>query len=1044
MVIKNIFWVLGKILLNGYLQLFENRFLLCFFICMVRILTMSSLDFAKPKSSHSVISSRSFVRETARHYIAASESDLSEMKSTVGIESLEDLYTHIDPQNRFNGELNLPDELDYESAKKRLEELAAKNAPLQSFGGDGLADWSVQKVVEKVSEIRKLATSYTPYQPERSQGTLMTQWIYQCLLSQITGFEAVNSSLYERSTAIFEALQCALRQKRNTDTVLVPETLYPGDRKVLDTLAKDTPLRILTLPADPQTGLIDETAMIKIFNTQGKKIAAVVYAQVNGLGLLEDVDSLNDAIKLHGYKSVAVIDPFLIATGMIKRPIQFGVAGADMIVGEAQHLVIGPNFGGPGLGVFGLRHNTNAKNELRSAPGRFVGKAIDSFGRECRVMVLSTREQHIRKEKATSNICSNQAFLATLAGASILQRGQSGFIEAGNHAHHLAENAVERLTTFAGVSLAFPTSSAFNEITLSIPSNPDDWIEEAAQQGILLGVNVSGRISDDTRNLLKISFSDHPVDLSLLTKFFTKKLDRKKAFSSLVSIPLSCQPEQNLELPQFLESEILTYYQELGELNLSPDDGCYPLGSCTMKYNPKLNEYAANLPGFTQSHPQAPLSCVQGNLELLFEIQEWFKAITGLAGLTTQPVAGAQGELVGLKLFQAYHRNRGDVGRNIILIPKSAHGTNFATATMAGFVSKKIAGKTTGIVLLEADKSGRIDLQDLQEKINTYSSQISGIMITNPNTGGVFETEFKFIADQIHQAGGLVYMDGANMNAIAGWVNLGAIGVDAVHNNLHKTWSIPHGGGGPGDAIVAVSEKLVTFLPGYQIEKKEGQFVPVCPPNSIGSFHRHWGNFAHKVRCYTYLLRLGKVGVPRMSAVAVLASRYLLERLRNDFPLLPKGSDAVPRMHEFILSLDQSDFDRLEKVGVSTTNAVPTIGKAFLDFGYHAPTVAFPEIFGLMIEPTESYTKAELDRFVATVKAIKKILLEHPESLKHAPHFTPVDRIDEVSANRNLVLMEKLDSLPPIHPNRWDPQALLEMEVSEIIQKIQSPVTFQS
>ena len=1005
---------------------------------------MISLDFAKPKSSHSVISSRSSVRETARHYIAASESDLSEMKSTVGIESLEDLYTHIDPQDRFNGELNLPDELGYESAKKRLEELAAKNAPLQSFAGDGLADWSVQKVVAKVSEIRKLATSYTPYQPERSQGTLMTQWIYQCLLSQITGFEAVNSSLYERATAIFEALQCALRQKRNTDTVLVPETLYPGDRKVLDTLAKDTPLRILTLPANPQTGLIDETAMIKIFNTLGKKIAAVVYAQVNSLGLLEDVDSLNDAIKLYGYKSIAVIDPFLIATGMIKRPIQFGVAGADMIVGEAQHLVIGPNFGGPGLGVFGLRHNANAKNELRSAPGRFVGKAIDSFGRECRVMVLSTREQHIRKEKATSNICSNQAFLATLAGASILQRGQSGFSEAGNHAHHLAKNAVEQLTTFAGVSLAFPTSSAFNEITLSIPSNPDDWIEEAAQQGIFLGVNVSGRISDDTRNLLKISFSDHPVDLSLLTKFFTKKIDRKKAFSSLVSIPLSCQSEQNIELPQFSESEILNYYQELGELNLSPDDGCYPLGSCTMKYNPKLNEYAANLPGFTQSHPQAPLSCVQGNLELLFEIQEWFKAITGLAGLTTQPVAGAQGELVGLKLFQAYHRNRGDVGRNIILIPKSAHGTNFATATMAGFVSKKIAGKTTGIVLLEADKSGRIDLQDLQEKINTYSSQISGIMITNPNTGGVFETEFKFIADQIHQAGGLVYMDGANMNAIAGWVNLGAIGVDAVHNNLHKTWSIPHGGGGPGDAIVAVSEKLVTFLPGYQIEKKAGQFIPVCPPNSIGSFHRHWGNFAHKVRCYTYLLRLGKVGVPRMSAVAVLASRYLLERLRNDFPLLPKGSDAVPRMHEFILSLDQSDFDRLEKVGVSTSNAVPTIGKAFLDFGYHAPTVAFPEIFGLMIEPTESYTKAELDRFVATVKAIKKILLEHPESLKHAPHFTPVDRIDEVSANRNLVLMEKLDSLPPIHPNRWDPQALLEMEVSEIIQKIQPPVTFQS
>lgn len=1002
---------------------------------------MSIVDFAKPSTLDLITASRVSARENARHYIPASENDLNEMQSAIGIDSLEDLYAHINPQDRFSNELDLPDELDYQSAKKKVEAIAAKNKPLHSFAGDGLPSWSVQTVVKEISKIRKLATSYTPYQPERSQGTLMTQWIYQCLLSQITGFEAVNASLYERSTAIFEALQCALRQKRNTDTVLVPETLYPGDRKVLDTLAQDTPLRILTIPADPQTGLIDKIAMEKQFTKQGKRVAAVVYGQVNGLGLLENVDSLNDVIKAHNYKSIAVIDPFLIATGMLKPPSQFGKAGADMIVGEAQHLVIDPNFGGPGLGVFGLRHNAHSKNELRSAPGRFVGKAIDSFGRECRVMVLSTREQHIRKEKATSNICSNQAFLATLAGASILQRGQTGFSKAGKHAHQLAKNAAQHLTAFAGVALAFPDSFVFNEIVLSLPSNPKDWIEEATKEGILLGVDVSRRISGDIRNLLKISFSDNSHDITVLTKFFSKKLDQKEGFESLKPIPIKAKSVGNLVLPEFSESEILSYYQELGDLNLSPDDGCYPLGSCTMKYNPRLNEYAANLTGFTDSHPQAPISCVQGNLEVLFEIQEWFKSITGLAGLTTQPVAGAQGELVGLKLFQAYHRSRGDEDRNIILIPKSAHGTNFATATMAGFTSKKINGKTTGIVLLEADQSGRIDLKDLQEKVNIYSSKISGIMITNPNTGGVFETEFRFIADQIHQVGGLVYMDGANMNAIAGWVNLGAIGVDAVHNNLHKTWSIPHGGGGPGDAIVAVSEKLIHFLPGYQIEKKAGKFVPVCPPNSIGSFHRHWGNFAHKVRCYTYLLRLGKVGVRRMSAVAVLASRYLLEKLRHDFPLLPNGSDTIPRMHEFILSLNQSDFDRLEKVGVSPNNAIPTIGKAFLDFGYHAPTVAFPEVFGLMIEPTESYTKAELDRFIEAIKTIKKIVSKNPESLKTAPHFTPVNRIDEVSANRNLILMEKLTSLPIIHPNRWNPQALLEMPVSEIMQKIQSPVT---
>jgi glycine dehydrogenase len=449
-----------------------------------------------------------------------------------------------------------------------------------------------------------------------------------------------------------------------------------------------------------------------------------------------------------------------------------------------------------------------------------------------------------------------------------------------------------------------------------------------------------------------------------------------------------------------------------------------------MKYNPKVNDWAAGLQGFTDVHPQAPVEDAQGCLYVLHEIQEWFKNITGLAAVTTQPLAGAQGELVGLKLFQAYHRDRDEV-RDVILIPSSAHGTNFATATMAGF-----AGKQGKIVYLDADIEGRVLNQHLDRCIEEYGNRIAGVMITNPNTSGIFETSFKQIAEKIHAIGGLVYMDGANMNAIAGWVDLGALGVDAVHNNLHKTWTIPHGGGGPGDAIVAVSERLTPYLPGYQIEFDGSLYQPVRAPKSIGSFHRHWGNFAHKIRCYTYLLRLGREGVRRMSAVAVLSARYLQSRLADDYALLPAGADSEPRMHEFILTLKEADFGLLDSVGLRKTDAAPRIGKLFLDFGFHAPTVAWPEPLGLMIEPTESYTKAELDRFVEAVQAIIKLAKEHPDVLNSAPHFTPIDRVEEVEANRDVCLSESLDTLPVINPARVSTKELAKLTVPEIYAKI--------
>ncbi|MFP4203465.1 MAG: aminomethyl-transferring glycine dehydrogenase subunit GcvPB [Opitutales bacterium] len=972
-------------------------------------------------------------RESARHYIPADDADIQAMLKTIGVSSLDGLFEHIPSEVRFKQAPGLPEELEYEEVRERMKKIAALNRPAAGFLGDGLPDFQPSPVVDPICGIRNLTTAYTPYQPELSQGTLLAHWIYQCAMVRLTGFEAVNASLYDRSTSIFEGIRSAVRMSRGRSVALVPETLYPGDLEALDTLVGATGIELVRVPAHAKTGQIDASALASAADEAGERLAAVVFPQVNTFGVLEDVNTLRDFAADHGAKSIAVIDPILLGPGGLKAPSDYGRegAGADIIVGEAQHLALPPNFGGPGLGLFGVRLNDKDRNGVRAAPGRFIGKAMDCNGRECRVGVLSTREQHIRKDKATSNICSNQAFVATLVGAALLERGDPGLEAIGVTMREKAARAADALTRLAGVAPAFPESPGYNELTLELPVPVKRVMEEASKRGLSAGADVSDRIAGG-RNLLKLSFSNREQNLDGLVECLSAVLPAGDAgepaqLQSLGEDYLRGNPPG---LPAYDADTVVDYYKQLGDLNVSPDDGCYPLGSCTMKYNPRLNDWAANLQGFTDMHPQAPVEDAQGCLYVLHEIESWFRKMTGLPAVTTQPVAGAQGELVGLKMFQAYHEDRGEK-RDVIFIPHSAHGTNFATATMAGFT-----GKLGKIVYLEADTEGRVLNEDLDKRLEEYGSRLAGIMITNPNTSGIFETSFKEIAAKVHAVGGLVYMDGANMNAIAGWVDLNALGVDAVHNNLHKTWTIPHGGGGPGDAIVAVSERLAPYLPGYNIEYDGERYYPVRPSKSIGSFHRHWGNFAHKVRCYTYLLRLGREGVRRMAAVSVLSARYLYESLREDYAVLPTGSDDEPRMHEFILTLKSGDFEALEAVGLRKADVAPRVGKMFLDFGFHAPTVAWPEPMGLMIEPTESYTKAELDRFAEAVRAIRRLVRECPEAFKTAPHFTPIDRVEEVEANREICLSEALTSLPELNAPRIPTRELAAMSVDAIYKRI--------
>ena len=454
-----------------------------------------------------------------------------------------------------------------------------------------------------------------------------------------------------------------------------------------------------------------------------------------------------------------------------------------------------------------------------------------------------------------------------------------------------------------------------------------------------------------------------------------------------------------------------------------------------MKYNPYINDYAASLRGFEGAHPEAPIEDCQASLEVIHANQELFRGITGMAAVTTQPVAGAQGELVGLKMFLAYFRDKGD-RRDVLLIPQSAHGTNPATAACVGFLPKPATATSGGICLVSALPSGEMDITVLRSMIRRFDRRIAGMMITNPNTSGIFETRFKQVADMIHQVGGLIYMDGANMNAIAGRVNLAKMGVDAVHNNTHKTWSIPHGGGGPGDAFVGVSESLRNYLPGHQVIQQNGKFSLYKPSQSIGSVHRHFGNVAHKVRSYTYLCALGKEGVRRMSGMAVLSSRYVETHIKKMFPLLPRSAGGSLRLHEFIITIEDALFQKIIDTGIPKGQVIPRIGKLFLDFGFHAPTVSFPEPFGMTIEPTESYTKAELDRFISALQAMKTLITHHPRVLHTTPHFTPIGRIDEVTANKNLCLTEPLNTLPEVFENRLSLEKIAQMDIPDLVEKI--------
>ena len=449
-----------------------------------------------------------YPREISRHYISASDPDIAAMMEKVGVDNLDELFAHFPQETRFSNGPCLPDELSYLDASKRLRDIANSSKLTTSFIGDLLPVWKVHPIVDEVSRLRPLSTSYTPYQPERSQGTLVTHWIYQCVLSALTGFEAINTSLYDRSAAIFEAISCARRSRKRTGSVLLASSLYPEDISFLKTHAQGTDLSFEFCQLDPDSGRIDYDRLESFLEKEHANISAFVFPQVNSLGLLEEVDRLSDLANHWQIPSIAAIDPILLATGGLKPPSEFGQNGVDFIAGEAQHLAIPPSFGGPGLGLFGCRHHDQAKRDLRNTPGRYIGRAKDAQGRDCFVMVLSTREQHIRKEKATSNVCSNQAFLATVAGANLLAKGEKGLRNSLADALKAREQVSEWIRQRQGVELAFPATPSFNDLLIRVDEDDDHFLKQAKLHKIHLGVDVTNRLPNESKRLYKISFSD--------------------------------------------------------------------------------------------------------------------------------------------------------------------------------------------------------------------------------------------------------------------------------------------------------------------------------------------------------------------------------------------------------------------------------------------------------------------------------------------------------------------------------------------------------
>ena len=889
-------------------------------------------------------------------HLGPRSADAEQMLSTLGYDSLGALMDAVVPEQiRLRADLPLPEPLTEQDALAKIAGYSAKNKVYAQMIGAGYYDAVTPAVLRRnILENPGFYTSYTPYQAEISQGRLEALLNFQNTVMELTGLEIANASLLDEATAVAEAVVMMHRANRK-----VKNGFFAIDSRCL-------PQVISVVRGRAQ--MLDIPFVITDFSDglpEGD-LYGVVFAYPAQDGQLRDIEPLIKAAKER--KALVTVVADLLALTLLKSP---GELGADVAVGNTQRFGLPFFFGGPHAAYMAVH-----KGMERTLPGRLVGVSQDSSGKPAYRLALQTREQHIRREKATSNICTAQALLAIVAGAYAMYHGPEGLRAIAERLH---TNAARVATALQKAGYGIVHKNFFDTVVVEAPGAADELVAKALNAG----VNI--RRFDANRVGISVGESHDDAVLGRLVKALGGELPAEA--DPAFGIPDALlRTDDYMQHPIFhkyrSETEMMRYLRRLSDKDLALDRTMIPLGSCTMKLNAAAEMEPISWPEFAGVHPLAPADQAQGWHELIRELSDWLVAITGYDAVSLQPNSGASGEYAGLRAIRSYHEANGDHQRNTVLIPLSAHGTNAASAALAGL---KVAGVATA-------SDGSIDVEDLKAKIEKYGDAIAGIMITYPSTHGVFEEQVAQVCELVHAAGGQVYVDGANLNAQMGFAQPGKFGGDVSHLNLHKTFSIPHGGGGPGVGPLAVREHLVKYLPGdaYTADAEgnlpEGAALPIAQAffGSAGVLPISW----------MYIAMSGAEGLKSSSAYAVLNANYVAKKLNDKFPVLYTGPGGLVG-HECIL-------DVRELTDRSHVTA-EDVCKRLMDFGFHAPTLAFPVPGTLMMEPTESESKEELDRFIEAMETIYDEILEVADGkvaledsvLRNAPHTVEVVSADE-------------------------------------------------
>lgn len=892
----------------------------------------------------------------AKRHLGPTEKDVKSMLETIGVESLEDLiYNTIPSHIELKKPLDLPKPMSEFEFSNHIQKLASKNQLFKTYIGLGYHPSVLPAVIQRnIFENPSWYTSYTPYQAEISQGRLEALLNYQTMVAELTGMELANSSLLDEGTAAAEAMimlynaRSREQKKVEANQFFVSNEVLPQTISVLKTRSK--PLGIELVYGDHDS-----------FDSTEKTFGAIVqypakYGQIyNYTHFIE---------KAHAKECKVVVAADLLSLALLKTP---GEMGADVTVGTSQRFGIPMGYGGPHAGYFATKEEYK-----RLIPGRIIGVTIDADGNRALRMALQTREQHIKREKATSNICTAQVLLAVMAGMFGVYHGPDGLKYIASKVHSLTSLLNDAL---GSMGLTQQNTQYFDTLKVSVTSSEKvRKIAESNEVNFLyindttIGISLNETTTvDDVATIVKVLAEAENKEVVTISEMATNhsissNLQRSSSFM-----------ENEVFHNYHSETEMMRYIKRLENKDISLTDSMISLGSCTMKLNAASEMLALSSSNWNNIHPFVPLEQAQGYQEMLKDLENSLNIITGFAATSLQPNSGAQGEYAGLMVIRAYHRARGEEHRNICLIPASAHGTNPASAVMAGMQ----------VVVTKTSENGNIDVEDLKAKAELHKDNLAALMITYPSTHGVFESAVVEITEIIHKNGGQVYMDGANMNAQVGLTNPATIGADVCHLNLHKTFAIPHGGGGPGVGPICVAKHLAEFLPTNPVVKTGGN-------NAISAISAApWGSALVDLISYAYIKMLGADGLKKATVFAILNANYIKSRLEKHYKILYTGEMGFAA-HEMIV-----DFREFKTKGIEVVD----IAKRLMDFGFHAPTVSFPVGGTLMIEPTESESKKELDRFCDALIQIKHEIDSYVEGtdsiLKNAPHTEEMLTADE-------------------------------------------------